>query len=397
MPGLDAYGNLYDALTRMPDPRHARGRRHHIADVLFIALVAVIAGAEDAQAIEDFGHEHEAWFSERCGLRHGIPAQDTYLRVLATLEPRAFGTVFERWVAAVWGAEAGRHVAIDGKTLRRSFDRAAGVGPVHSVAAFASEQGVVLGQLAVEEKENEIVAIPRLLRLVDVRGATVTIDAMGCQTAIAKAVIDEGGDYLLQVKANHPTLCSHIAGFFKDAERTERAVDDPAPELHEATETDAGHGRVETRRCVLSRDLTWLDRAHEWERLSGIVKVERHRHDKNTGHESHDVAFYILSHPSVTAARVNELVRDHWAIENRLHWVLDVTFGEDESRVRKANAAENFGLIRRAALNLLQAAPNPPKARGKAKVSIRRRRRFTLMSDEYRDIVLRLAPQTETS
>jgi predicted transposase YbfD/YdcC len=386
----DAYSSLYALVGEVPDPRQPRGTRHPIADVLFILLVAVLAGAEDAQAVEDFGVHHQDWFRERCGLPHGIPSQDTYLRVLATMAPRAFGEAFERWVAEVWGVPEQRHVAIDGKALRRSFDRAAGLTAVHSVAAFASERGVVLGQVTVNDKENEIVAIPRLLRLIDLRGATVTIDAMGCQTAIAHAIVEEGGDYILQVKGNHPTLRSQLVGFFADASREQRPIDDPAPAMQEAVETDSGHGRIEERRCQLVRDLSWIDRAADWRGLSAIAKLERRRENKATGETSNETAYYLVSNPDATAAQVNALIRSHWAIENSLHWTLDVTFDEDRCRVRKGNAAENFGLIRRAAVNLLRSAPNPGRKR--AKVSIARRRRHCMMSTAYREAVLRLEP-----
>ena len=388
----DAYSRLYTLVGDVPDPRCPRGIRHPLADVLFITLVAVLAGAEDAEAVEDFGEHHEEWFRTRCGLPHGIPSQDTYLRVLAAMEPRAFGEAFERWVAEIWGRTDQLHIAIDGKSLRRSFDRAAEQSPVHSVAAFASERGLVLGQVAVQDKENEIVAIPRLLRLIDLRGATITIDAMGCQTAIAAAIVDEGGHYILQVKDNHPTLRSQIAMFFVDAAREHRPVDDPPPDMHEAVETDSGHGRIEQRRCQLSHDLSWIDGAANWRGLSAIAKVERHREIKATGDTSHETSYYIVSNPDATAAKVNDLIRSHWAIENSLHWTLDVTFDEDQCRVRKGNAAENFGLIRRAAFNLLRTAPNP--GRKKARVSIARRRRICMMSTAYRETVLKLgAPE----
>ncbi len=263
------------------------------------------------------------------------------------------------------------------------------------MAAYASDQGVVLRQVAVQTKENEIVAIPRLLKLIDLRGATVTIDAMGCQTAIAAAIVEEGGDYILQVKDNHPTLRRQIAGFFVDAGRERRPLDDPAPVMHEAVETDSGHGRIEERSCRLSHDLSWVDHAADWSGLTAIAKLERHREDKATGETSHETAYYILSGNDVTAARANTLIRAHWAIENSLHWTLDVTFDEDQCRVRKGNAAENFGLIRRAAINLLRNAPNPGTKR--AKVSIRRRRRYCLMSTAYREAVLRLQPEQTAS
>lgn len=390
MPEPDAYGRLHQLLAAVPDPRGQRGRRHPLADVLFIVLVAVIAGAEDAQAVEDFAKYHEKWFRKRCGLPFGIPSQDTYLRVLAMLDPQAFGEAFERWVHQLWGGSERRHIAVDGKTLRRSFDRATGRSAVHAVAAFASAQGLLLGQVAVRDKENEIVAIPRLLTLLDLRGATVTVDAIGCQKTIARTITERGGHYVLQVKGNQSTLRHHIEAFFEDAARSSRPLDDPPPQLQSNEVTDCGHGRIETRRCLLSSDLSYLDTAAEWPALAAIAKVERIRQDKRSGQSSRQCAYYIVSDPEASAAQVNELVRSHWAIENCVHWVLDVTFDEDHCRIRNGNAAENFAIIKRAAINLLRSAPNPRPARHN--VSIARRRRFCMMNEAYREAVLQLHP-----
>ena len=390
MQELDAYDRLHSMLGDVTDPRKARGKRHELSDVLFIILVGVLSGAEDADAIEDFAEHQEEWFRQRCSMQHGVPSQDTYLRVLAMLDPSMFGKLFQSWVQAVWGP-AQSHVAIDGKSLRRSFNRATGVSPVHSVAAFASELGLVLGQVAVKEKENEIIAIPRLLSLIDLNGATVTIDAMGCQTAIASAIVEAGADYILQVKNNQPTLRSQIEGFFDNVEKSKRPLDDRQPEVIEATETDGGHGRVEERRCRISKNLSWIDRKDSWTGLSAIAEVSRRRENISTGQSSYEKSYFILSKADATAADVNALIRSHWAIENSLHWVLDVTFNEDCSRIRVGNAAENLGIIRRTALNLLRNAPNPGRKR--QRVGIARRRRYCMMSPAYRDAVLRLTKQ----
>jgi predicted transposase YbfD/YdcC len=392
----DPYSNLYVLLTKVPDPRDPRGKRHPLADVLFIMLVAVLAGAEDADSIEDFAEYNEDWFRERCGLQHGVPSQDTYLRVLAAMSPKAFGEAFTAWVQELWGGVEGQHVAIDGKTLRRSFDRARDKSAVHSVSAFASGLGLVLGQVSVDDKENEILAIPKLLKLIDVRGATVTIDAMGCQRDIAQAIVEAGGDYVLQVKDNQPTLRRQLDQFFMHARATERKLDDPAPELSFSSSVDKGHGRIEERSCWLSHDLSWIDKAAEWSKLSAVAMVERKRQNAATGHESTEVAYFLVSDPHVEARRLGEIIRDHWSIENSMHWVLDMTFDEDLSRIRVKNAAENMATIRRAALNLLRAAPPPPAKRKRAApLPLKRKRWICDIDIAYRETVLRFKPQEE--
>ncbi|MFT7579451.1 MAG: putative transposase YbfD/YdcC [Myxococcota bacterium] len=257
--------------------------------------------------------------------------------------------------------------------------------PIASGSSCASSDAppgirLVLRQVVVREKENETVAIPRLLKLVDLTGATVTMDAMGCQTAIAGAIIDEGGNDILQVKDNHPRLREHIEGFFADADRDKRPLDDPAPIMDESVDTDSRHGRIEERRCHLSHDLSWVDRTSEWPGLKAIARLQRRRENKASGETSEETAYYIISNAEATAAEVNTMVRSHWAIENSLHWSLDLTFDEVRCRIRKGNAAENFGLIRRASINLLRNAPNPGTKR--AKVSIARQRRYCLMSTD---------------
>lgn len=287
------------------------------------------------------------------------------------MDPQAFGKAFSTWVEELWGQNAGKHIAIDGKRLRRSFDHARGLKAVHSVAAFVSDQGLVLGQISVDEKENEILTIPKLLELIDVRGATVTIDAMGCQRKIAEAITEAGGDYVLQVKDNQPTLRKNLYQFFMDARATERKLDDPAPEFSSFSEMDKGHGRIESRSCWLSHDLSWVEGREGWPKLSAVAMVERTRTDVRSNMASEESAYFILSDAKVGAKRLHEIIRGHWGIENSLHWVLDVTFEEDLSRIRLKNAAENMATIRRAILNLLRTAPKPPKKRKKTSYSYR--------------------------
>jgi len=364
--------DIQDLLSRLRlvrDPREERGLRHQLVDVLFIALVAMVAGADDAEAMQEFGETNETWLRQFMALPHGIPSQDTYLRVFALLDPGVLQTLFRNWVDGLRNVWDGGHVALDGKTLRRSFDHASGSKSIHMVSAWLADEGLVLGQVKVEEKANEIVAIPELLRLLDIRGVTVTIDAMGCQRAIAQQIVEQGGHYVLSVKDNQPTLHEHIEGFFADAERVQRPVDDPGPSVVSHQEVDAGHGRVETRTCWFSRDISWVDRRTEWGGLDGIAMVVRERHDKRTGATSTEKAYFIVANPTATAGSVARVVRKHWGIENGLHWVLDMAFDEDQCRVRAGNAAENLAVLRHLVLNLLRTAPG--KKRGVARRRLR--------------------------
>ena len=333
--------------------------------MLFVALVAMVSGADDAEAMQEFGESNETWFREFLALPHGIPSQDTFLRVFALLDPGVVQSMFAAWVKGLRTVWEGGHVALDGKTLRRSFDNASGGKAIHMVSAWLADEGLVLGQVKVEDKSNEIVAIPELLRLLDIRGVTVTIDAIGCQRAIASQIVAQGGHYVLSVMENHPTLHEHIAGFFADARRAQRPADDPAPTVETHQEIDAGHGRVETRTCWLSRDLRWVDQRDDWAGLDGIAMVERERHDKGTGKTTTEKAYYIVANPNGTAASVGRVVRDHWGIENGLHWVLDMTFDEDQCRVRSGHAAQNLAVLRHLVMNLMRTAPGKKRSMAK--------------------------------
>jgi predicted transposase YbfD/YdcC len=353
-------------LAGIGDPRDRRGRLHEFVDILFIALSAMLAGADDAEAIEDFGDAHEEWLRQFLELPNGIPTQDTYLRVFAAIDPKAMQSVFREWVTRQRATSEVGHIAIDGKTLRRSFNAATGGKAIHMVSAWLADEGLVLGQLKTGEKSNEITAIPELLRLLDVRGATVTIDAMGCQRAIAEQIVDSGAHYALAVKDNQPTLCDNIRGFFQDAQRLQRPVDDPAPVLETMREADGGHGRVEERTCWLSRDLSWVENRPDWKGLAAIALVRSERHELATQKSSTEERVFILSDPNATAAAFLRTVRNHWGVENKLHWVLDMTFGEDANRTRIGNAAANLAVLRHVTLNLLRGVPD--------KRSVRKRR-----------------------
>ena len=331
----------------LPDPRVDRTRSHDLLDILTIAICAVICGAESWVQVELFGKSKQAWFASFLKLPEGIPSHDTFGRVFASLNPVVFERCFLNWTAHVAEDLAGEVVPIDGKTLRRSFDRAGQKSALHLVSAWAADTGLVLGQVATHDKSNEITAIPELLKLLGLRGATVTIDAMGCQTQIARQIIEQEGDYVLGVKENQPTLSQEVRRVM-DEVRTA-----PAPQPVDYHETiEKGHGRIETRRVWCTDRVGWLRDQDHWEGLATIALVESERtvDDKTTREQR----YYISSLAGVSAKRMSHVIRQHWGIENGLHWVLDMAFDEDRCRVRVDNAARNMGLLRKIALNLLK-------------------------------------------
>lgn len=342
--------SLIACFSDLPDPRVTGRCAHKLTDIIVIAICAVIGGAETWVDIETFGKTKQAWFEGFLELPNGIPSHDTFGRVFAALDGEAFQRCFMRWVEGVFKKLGGQVVAIDGKTVRRSHDRYLGTRAIHMVSAWASGSGVVLGQCKVDEKSNEIVAIPALLRLLDVRGCIVTIDAMGCQKKIARAIREEKADYVLRVKANQGRLYQDIAEWFAWG-------DEVAFEGMESDYTqtvNSRHGRIEIRRCWTVSDPLAFEfiRHHEgWADLQTIVRVQRERHFD--GKVEVETAYYISSLPNDAALLLNA-TRAHWGVENSLHWVLDVTFREDDSRIRTGNAAQNMATIRRWALNILK-------------------------------------------
>lgn len=361
--------DLLGRFSLIPDPRADRGLRHSLMEVLFIAMVAMVSGADDAEAMEDFGEANEEWFKGFLELPHGIPSQDTFLRIFAILSPTLVQTLFRDWVSGLRTVWEGGHIALDGKTLRRSFDSASGGKSIHMVSAWLTDQGLVLGQVKVAQKANEIVAIPELLRVLDIHGVTVTIDAMGCQRAIAAQIVAQGGHYVLSVKDNHPNLHEQIETFFQAATGTAPSASDPARAVEVHQEVDAGHGRVETRTCWFTRDLRDVQQRADWSGLNGIAMIRRERTDKRTGSTSVESAYFIVANPNASAGLVARVVREHWGIENTLHWVLDMTFDEDRCRVRAGNAAENLAILRHMVMNLMRTAP------GKKRSMVKRRQR----------------------
>lgn len=352
--------SIMQYFAAIPDPRIERSRLHPLPSILVLSLVAVICGADSFVAIEDFGQAKEAWLKTFLDLPNGIPSHDTLGRVFAILNPTALEQAFREWIAAVAKLTAGGVVALDGKTLRRSF-REVGSGFIHMVSAWSAQNRVVLGQVKTEEKSNEITAIPRLLDLLQLKGCLVTIDAMGCQKDIATKIVHAEADYLLAVKDNQPTLAADVAAVFQDARQDPTLLE--SMDFHSTEEK--GHGRKEVRRCWTSSLCNRVSQLDQWSGLHTLVLIESERTvgEKTTLEQRH----YICSRAGISAREAMAASRSHWGIENELHWVLDVAFREDDCRVRAGNAGENFAVMRHFAINLLKSVKG-------TKVGIKNRR-----------------------
>jgi len=342
--------NINPALTvhfaNLVDPRIVGKTSHLLIDIIVISVCGVIAGASGWEQIEVFGKARQDWFAGFLELPGGIPSHDTFRRVLSRIDAKKFQKCFLSWVKSITKVIPGEVIPIDGKTLRRSYDSGSNKKPIHMVSAWASENRLVLGQVKTAEKSNEITAIPELIDLLDIKGCIVTIDAMGCQRKIAGKIVKKGGDYILGLKGNQETLHEKVAEIFEEAD--EETLNSSQFDCFQTTEK--GHGREETR-THYTTSASSLPMISKWPGLKtvGIVVSERSTPKKT----SLECRYYISSLPS-DAEQFAKAVRSHWGIENSLHYVLDVSFREDECRIRKGNAPQNFAVLRHIARNLLQ-------------------------------------------
>jgi predicted transposase YbfD/YdcC len=365
---------FHDHFHDLQDPRVERTRKHPLINIVFIAVCGVLSGANSFASIHEFASDRRQWFARYLDLSNGIPSDDTIGRVLARLDPGAFEKCLLSWMQAVQEATADRFLAIDGKTLRGSFASRDGRAAIHMVSAWATANQLSLGQVVVAEKSNEITAIPELLHLLDVSGAVVTIDAMGCQKEIAATIRERGGDYVLTVKPNQPTLYEQVTQAVTAALDEEEGT---SYDEHQTVESD--HGRQETRTYAILPAPETVDPEDQWQDLSAVGVAFSERTDSR-GRTSLEARYYILS----TLLSVQEFaaaVRGHWGIENNLHWQLDVSFREDECRVHRDHAPANLSVIRRFALGLL-------KRETSCKRGIEIKRLKCAANDEYREKAL---------
>ena len=338
----------------LDDPRTGNAALHDFHEMLVIALCAVLCGSQGSEEMGLFAKSKEPFLRGFLKLENGVPSHDTFSRLFRMLDPERFRAAFLRFMAG-FSEQCAGVVAIDGKVLRRSFDKASGKSPLHMVSAWGCEQRLVLAQIATDAKSNEIAAVPKLLEMLTLKGTIVTTDALNCQRAIAQQIVDQGGDYALALKGNQATLHHDVALF----------LDDPASKTTKATPVvDADHGRIETRAATVSTDVEWLRKTHRWPGLKAIGKVERIR--EIGGKVTSETAYYLLSAP-LSPERLNDVVRSHWGVENRLHWRLDVVMNEDQDRSRLGNAPHNLAVLRHMALNVMQKDGEKGSLRGKIK------------------------------
>jgi predicted transposase YbfD/YdcC len=366
--------SIFTCFSSLRDPRRTGRVSHRLLDIVGVALCAVLAGANDWHQVVAFGHKRLDWLRRFFTLANGIPSHDTFERVFARLEPCALQRCLLAWLASLARQLGGRHIAVDGKTLRHSGSPANGIGALHLVSAWATQARISLAQVAVDSKSNEITAIPQLLELLDVKGAVVSIDAMGCQKEIARKITDGGGDYLLTVKENQDRLYTDILDSFVAAE--EAGLQGVGHNHYEVTST--GHGRKESRSYTVLHNLEGIRDRKKWSKVKVIGRCFSVR--TVGGKTSYETRYFIGS-KKASARYYGKVLRTHWAIENGLHWQLDVVFREDDNRVRERNAAANLGLLRRVAVSLLKQHPG--------KGSIARKRYEAALDTEFLEEILK--------
>lgn len=369
----DSFLQHFEAIE---DPRIDRCKRHELLDIILLAVSAVLSGAEGWEQIEDFGIHRLDWLRRYRPFEYGIPRHDTIARVICRLKPEEIETAFQRWMSCLIESTGSDVIAIDGKTARRSFDTRERRNPLHAVSAWSSQHQLVLGQVAVDEKSNEISAIPRLLTLLDIENCIITLDAMGCQKDIAKQIIKGKADYVLALKGNHSGMKAELEAWWHKSMR-----EGTTPETYdEFSDVSAGHGRIETRRCEqLIIDRTWLDKGFRWDGLQSVIKVTATVEEKLSGKKSEETRWYISS-LALNAQQALDAVRSHWQVES-MHWMLDVTFREDESRIRRGTGALAFNVLRKIALSLF-------KQDTSKNISMVRKKKIAALDDEYRSVLL---------
>jgi predicted transposase YbfD/YdcC len=366
---LNKEDKLLDFFKNLEDPRREKCKKHLLLDIVAISVCGVICGADSWNEIEDYGKIKYDWLKTFLVLPYGIPSHDTFNRVFCNLCPEKFEVCFGNWVASISNLLEGEVVAFDGKTIRGA--KVNGVSPIHMVSAWACESNLVLGQQKVGDKTNEITAIPNLIEALALEGTTVTIDAMGCQTEIAQKIIDAQANYVLAVKANQPELLENIEDEFRFNKKINTSVD-----------VDYGHGRIETRTCSVISDFIHIEHPQRWESLTSVVRIESLREFKATGKKESAIRYYITS-LNDDPEELQQVVRNHWAIENKLHWSLDVSFNEDHNRKRKGNASQNFSLINKIALNLA-------KQEKTCKLGIKSKRKKAGWDNNYLETLLKI-------
>lgn len=341
---------LIQSFEGLKDPRDPNAVEHKLIDIIVIAVLATLCGANGFNQCENFGIAKEQWLKKFLELPNGIPSHDTFNRVFSLLDPKEFHKCFQEWALTLYEKVSKEIISLDGKTIRRTKCKSTNQKAIHVVSAWANQNKLVLGQIKVDDKSNEITAIPELLKLLDVSGCIITIDAMGTQTAIAETIVDAGAEYVLALKENQPTLYDDVELYFNNEVLTETKKELIKKQIYHKT-LEKDHGRIDKREYYMVKDVCWLDQINSWKKLSaiGMVRSERTLNQETTVF----TRFYIMSDIKNVGEFANA-VRGHWGIENELHWCLDIGFREDESRARKDNSAENMNVIRHMIMNMLK-------------------------------------------